>query len=98
MRKFMLALLLSFISVFFFSFSKHSRQEPVMDLVKIIPSLSVKQFNEIKKVSIKDTKGFKYVINELGKNKFSKFITTTSKQKLTKKDEKKITDIIKKYS
>lgn len=97
MRRLLIGLLLGFGFIFFLNFSKYNNQRSEIDLVQIIPLLNEKQFNEVKKISVKDKQGFKFVINELANKKFTKFITTTSKQKVTKEDEKKITEIIKKY-
>lgn len=94
MKKYIVILLMF---VCFVSFSNFSSQEQEVDLLKIVPELNEKQFNELKKASVKDKQGFKFVINELGKKNFTKFITTTSKQKVTKEDENKIRQIIKKY-
>ena len=90
-------IIIALMFVFFVSFSNINYQEQKFDLVEIVPKLNEKQFKELKTASVNDKKGFKFVLKELSNKKFTKFIATTSKQEITKEDEKKITEIIKKY-
>ncbi len=66
-------------------------------LHEIIGRLNEKQVEEIKKISIKDTNGFKYAQKYKNKGTFTNFVTTTSSQKITEEDEKKLQEIILKY-
>jgi len=67
------------------------------ELHDIIVKLNKGQIEEIKKISIQDAKGFKFIKKQKSKGSFTTFITTTSHQKISKQDEKKIQDIIDKY-
>ena len=67
------------------------------ELHNVIGKLNKEQIEEIKKISVKDEKGFKFVKKQKSKSSFTTFVTTTSHQKISKSDEKKIQDIIDKY-
>lgn len=86
------------ISLFFlltlYSFSNIQKK---IELHDIIGKLNKKQIDEIKKISVKDAKGFKFIKKKKSKGSFTTFVTTTSRQKISKDDEKKIQDIIDKY-
>lgn len=79
-------------------FQKKEQKREEFILLKIITKLNDKQFKEVKKASVEDRKGFKYVIKDLKPDGFKKFISTSSDQKITKEDEEKIKAIIQKYS
>lgn len=55
------------------------------------------EFNEIKKISVEDERGFKYIKTTLEKNKFSSISTTTESQEITNEENEKIKAILKKY-
>lgn len=63
----------------------------------IIGKLNKDQIEELKKIAVKDARGFKFIKKQKNKGSFTHFITTTLHQKITKDDEKKIQDIIDKY-
>jgi hypothetical protein len=65
-------------------------------LMRIL-SMNQVEFNEIRKISIEDEKGFKYIKHKLEKNKFSSITTTTETQIITNEEHKKIKAILKKY-
>lgn len=65
-------------------------------LMRIL-SMNQVEFNEIRKISIEDGKGFKYIKHKLEKNKFSSITTTTETQIIANEEYKKIKAILKKY-
>lgn len=68
------------------------------DLHKIVSNSNAKQFKELKKISIKDHKGFKFVKEHIGKDRFTSFtITKSTKHEISEGDKRKILEIIDKY-
>lgn len=89
---------LVFISISIFLLYSFVSDQKEFDLHKIVSKLNEKQFEELKKISIKDSKGFKFVKEHLGKDNFTSFASTKSiNNEITKEDERKILEIIKKY-
>jgi len=89
-----------YIYCFFFLISSYafvSYQEE-FDLHKMVSTLKIKQFEELKKISVKNNKGFKYISEHLGKKRFTSFaITKVTKHEISEEDKRKIREIINKY-
>ena len=60
-------------------------------------SMNQVEFNEIKKISIEDEIGFKYIKHKLEQNKFSSITTTNENQIITNEEYKKIKAVLNKY-
>lgn len=91
MKKFITIL----IAILLFGVSCTSTKNSI-SLMRVL-SMNQVEFNEIRKISIEEEKGFKFIKHNLEKNKFSSLTTTTENQIITNEEYKKIKAILKKY-